>query len=248
VRLSWLEPEIVQISRQALLEQSEDWDSHFTPEFNPPPPPSDIPANRWARIAEHVARTARVSHLVHSDGLEKAVEVYGDSSHAIELATILSTSLTTGEAPFPVLEQLLRCKVDDLVAYGPFLTALTSAENVAPSQVLDVYEYFCAAARAAPTSDDFAEWVYAVRDGLASYHVQCGDQERAHELFHERFVERQEDLTAALAAARAFLARGSIGRAVYWLDVGSERAETLGKSEVAKKLRATRHSIEKRMS
>jgi hypothetical protein len=52
----------------------------------------------------------------------------------------------------------------------------------------------------------------------------------------------------ALSASRAFLAAGSISHAVRWLGIGAGRAATLGRDELAGRLRRKRERVRERLS
>jgi hypothetical protein len=67
-------------------------------------------------------------------------------------------------------------------------------------------------------------------------------------LFERRHDEDRGDVAVALSASRAFLAAGSISHAVRWLGVGAARAITLGRTELAEKLRAKQDAVRKRLS
>ncbi len=55
-------------------------------------------------------------------------------------------------------------------------------------------------------------------------------------------------MAVALTASRAFLAAGSISHAVRWLGIAAGRAQTLGRGELADKLRKKQDAVRKRMS
>ena len=54
--------------------------------------------------------------------------------------------------------------------------------------------------------------------------------------------------TVALSASRAFLAAGSISHAVRWLGIGAVRAATLGRDEMASRLRSKQARVRERLS
>ena len=87
-----------------------------------------------------------------------------------------------------------------------------------------------------------------MRDGLADFYVTAGKMEAAEELFEQRHEEDRNDVAVALSAARAFLAAGNISHAVRWLGVGAGRAQTLGREDLATKLRDKQESVRKRLS
>ena len=201
----------------------------------------------WARVAEHVARIERVAQIARDVGLPQAALRFGESAHAIELATLFQLSTRSGECsdiqPSLVIA-VLRQKVDELLVYGPFLQFLVQigmADEDGPAFALSVYRDFCAALESA-TGDGpmWTERVQAARDGLASFHVQCGDLAEGHALFARRHEEEGDGLLVALSASRAFLSVGARSQALTWLELGAQRADELGRPQVAAKLRAKR--------
>ena len=75
-----------------------------------------------------------------------------------------------------------------------------------------------------------------------------GRTEDAEALFELRHSEDQNDVAVALSASRAFLAVGSVSRAVRWLGVGAARAEALGREDMARRLREKQEAVRKRLS
>lgn len=224
-----------------------DWESLFTTGFAAPPAPGGVPEDDWPHIAEHVARAERVSSLVREQGVAPAIAAFGRSPHAVEVATVIAAASQVEAVDLELLEALLTAEIDELVAYGEFLTLLVSFG--AKDRVLDLYERFCA--NAAAKESDLVMWsdrVDAVRDGLASFYVACGHVQQGHELFEERHAEQEDDLVVALSASRAFLASGIVGRAVHWLGLGADRADGLGRDEMARTLRQKQDNLRKRMS
>jgi hypothetical protein len=90
--------------------------------------------------------------------------------------------------------------------------------------------------------------VGAIRDGLADVYVTAGMIEEAEALFEIRHEEDNNDVAVALSASRAFLAAGSISHAVRWLGVGAGRAQSLGRIELAERLRQKQEAVRKRLS
>ena len=76
-----------------------------------------------------------------------------------------------------------------------------------------------------------------MRDGLADFYVSAGMIDEAEALFETRHEEDRDDVAVALSASRAFLAAGSISHAVRWLGVGAGRAQSLGRDDLAARLR-----------
>jgi pentatricopeptide repeat protein len=93
-----------------------------------------------------------------------------------------------------------------------------------------------------------AERVGAVRDGLADFYVRAGRLDEAEALFEQRHEEDQGDVAVALSASRAFLAAGSISHAVRWLGIGAVRAASLGRDELASRLRSKQERVRERLS
>jgi len=252
VRLSFVEPSVVQIARDALVRYRDDWDELFAPQFEPPPVPADfaqgnLPQGNWPRIAEHVARAERVSAVVRNEGLEATIARFGDSTHAIEVATVVAAAAQIDEVTFELLRSLLSCEIDELIAYGGFLTLLLDVEGDR-ERVVSLYEQFCDAVCRMRSSDPgWSERVASVQDGLACLYVQVGRLDDAHELFARRHRDAT-DLTAALAASRSFLAAGHTGRSMQWLEIGAERADELDRPMMAFKLRKKREALRRRLS
>jgi hypothetical protein len=72
--------------------------------------------------------------------------------------------------------------------------------------------------------------------------------DEAESLFERRHEEDRGDVAVALSASRAFLAAGSISHAVRWLGVGAGRAQALGRTELADRLREKQAAVRKRLS
>lgn len=249
MRISWLDPDTVRAARNALASRHQDWGAHFTPEFVPGPAPAGISAAGWPRIAEHVARAEHVGQVVRERGLDEALARFGRSAHAIELATITAAAMQMDRATFEMVEALLSCEVDEGIAYGAFIELLQTLGRDRRERALEVYERFCAAFASRDTRQPmWAERVAAVRDGLAAYYTMCGRHEQAHALYLERHAEERDTLVVVLGASRAFLAAGEVGRAILWLGLGAERAEALGRPEMATKLRGKQETLRARQS
>lgn len=249
MRISWLTPEIVRAARLALAARHRDWGAHFTPEFVAGPAPAGIDAAGWPRIAEHVARAERVSQVVREHGLDEALARFRDSQHAIELATVTAAAVQAERATFEMIEAVLLRDIDEGIAYGGFLELLQTLGRDRRERALAVYERFCAAFASAPARQPmWAERVAAVRDGLAAYYTTCGKHEQAHALYLERHAEERDTLVVVLGASRAFLAAGEVGRAIVWLGLGAERAEALGRADMAARLRAKQDALRARQS
>lgn len=259
MRISWLEPEVAERIRTVLSAWNGDWAAHFTPEFQIPPPPPGMtgkhwPAGRWARAAEHVARTERVAQTVRAEGVPIALERYSDSPHAVEVATLFTLAAARPEPDSiepDLVITVLRCAIDGLLVYGPFLQLLEQIAMVderGHEPALSVYREFCT--EFAANGDDGPMWrerVGAARDGLAGFYVRCGHLDEGHALFSERHEEETDGILVALAASRVFLTAGALAQTVTWLKLGADRAQALGRDGVAAKLRAKRDRIRARM-
>ncbi len=249
MRISWLEPAVIRQAKHALLDHCTDWAEHFTPHFQAPPAPSGMLPDTWPHIAEHVARAEHVTAVLQANGFDQALEMFASSEHAIEQATLIAAANHIDIIRLDLIEQLLRCRIDDLVVYGNFLHLLTEwgASNL--PHALTIYEQFCSAIR--KTKSDHPMWtdrVGAALDGLASFYVTCGDYKQAHELFTQRHDEQTNDLVVSLCASRTFLSQNITGRAIQWLDLAATRAQTLGKSSTETKLRAKIAKLRQRLS
>ena len=249
MRISWLDQGAIVAARDALRANAEVWDEHFTPTFRPPPRPNGIAIRDWERVTEHVARAERVSAVVRDFGLDEARSRFGASPFAIEQATLAAAAHQGDELDFDMVASVLSCEIDALVFYAPFLELLLEMSRGDRDRALVVYERFSTAYAAVRSSaNDWRERVGAVRDGLASAYVDSGRLDEGHALFVQRHDEDRDDAAVALSASRAFLAAGAVARAVHWLGVGVERAEALGRPELAEKLRGKITSLRQRLS
>ncbi len=248
MRVSFVDPKVVQVTREALLKHQPDWNALFSPDFEPPPAPNGIAQDQWPQIAEHVARAERVSLVVRSQGLEASASLFGDSVHALEVATVVAAATQVNAVTFEMLRSLLSCEIDEFVTYGIFIGLLTDLD-VEHDRIVSLYEdFFQAASRAKARHPRWSERVASVQDGLASLYVQAGRLDDAHELFAKRHAAWATDLTAALAASRSFLSAGEVARAMHWLEVGATRADAIDRPMMAFRLRKKRESLRKRTS
>ena len=231
MRISWLAAEEIAVARQALSDGDKTYDDHFGvgDAFTAPPLPEGTGVLDWDRITEHVARAERVSTIVRDHGIDAALARFGESTVAIEAAT-LAAALHEGE--MLDLERVIRvlgCAIDPYVFYAPFLELLISLGAGDQSRALTAYELFVDAYVAALTGTQHArDRIGAVRDGFADILVSAGRHDEAEALFQMRHEEDQQDVAVALTASRAFLAAGSISHAVRWLGIGAGRAAMLG--------------------
>jgi hypothetical protein len=249
MRISWLSPDIVRAARAALESRHRDWGAHFTPDFVPGPAPAGIDAAGWPRIAEHVARAEHVSQVVREHGLDAALARFRHSTHAIEVATVTAAAAQAERVTFDMVADLLLHDIDEGIAYGGFIELLQSLGREQRERALDVYEQFCTAFSALPARQPmWSERVAAIRDGLASFYAVCGRFEQAHALYLERHAEERDTLVVVLGASRAFLAAGEVGRAIVWLGLGAERADALGRPDMAARLRAKQDALRARQS
>jgi hypothetical protein len=249
MRISWLAAEEIAVARQALTSGGASYDDHFSPDFTPPPIPEGTGLLDWDRITEHVARAERVSTVVREHGFEAARAQFGDSTVAIEAATV-GAAMHEGEMlDLDRVIAVLRCPIDPYVFYAPFLELLMSLGAADPARAVAAYEAFADAyAEALADSQYGHERIAAVRDGLADVYVSVGRHDDAQTLFELRHEEDQRDVAVALTASRAFLAAGSISHAVRWLGVGATRAMMLGREDMAKRLREKQDAVRKRLS
>ncbi|MEM9492419.1 MAG: hypothetical protein AAGC55_24950 [Myxococcota bacterium] len=251
--ITWLTPQVIRATRTALLSHHPDWSVHFVPDFLSPPAPADVPLKhwhgRWPAIAEHVARAERVSQVVREQGLDVALSRFRGSGHAVELATLIAAAVQAERLEFDLLDELLSCKIDEFVAYSSFLDLLNRFRDDQTESALAVYERFCAGVQQiSSTLPTWRERVDAVRDGLAGFYVMCGRPEDGHRLYLERHREDPRGTLAAIAASRVFWTAGEFGRAIVWLDMGAERADELGRGDLAGRLRKKRDVLRSRQS
>jgi hypothetical protein len=254
-RISWLEPDTTERLRAILGEWSRDFAAHFTPDFRPPPQPLGMPEGRWsderwARATEHVARSERVAQATRADGLQGAVERFGESPHAVEVATLVALALEQDIVHIELVLATLGCAVDELLLYGPILQLLgriSPDDSPVVERAVTVYRAFCAALVRIDSSEAmWADRVRAARDGLAGFYVHCGRLDEAHTLFSERHDEDSDGILVALSASRSFLAARHNGRAAVWLELGAERARQQGRTAMADKLRGKAERIRAR--
>ena len=249
MRISWLAPDVIAAARTALTARGATWDDHFTPAYQPPPPPEGLTIPGWDSITEHVARAERVSEVVREQGIDEARAAFGASDHAVELATLASAALQAEELDLPLVVSVLTADVDEMVFYAPFLELLMVFARGDLDRAIAVYEDFVTRYQAMPPGPpDRRERISAVRDGLASAYVAAGRLEAADALFATRHDEDRGDVAVALSASRAFLAAGEVARAVHWLGLGTERAEVLGRADMAATLRGKAATLRQRLS
>ncbi|HET7501086.1 MAG TPA: hypothetical protein VFK02_08790 [Kofleriaceae bacterium] len=249
MRISWLSADEIASARQALTAGGASYDDHFTPEFVAPPPPPGTPLLDWHGVTEHVARAERVSRVVREAGLEAARAQFGGSRIAIEAATLAAAAHVGDELALDEVLGVLSCAIDSYVFYAPFLELMVALGRREIDRAVAAYEAFAAAyARALGYTPGGAERVGAVRDGLADFYVSAGRLDQADALFERRHDEDRGDVAVALSASRAFLAAGSISHAVRWLGIGAVRAATLGRDELASRLRTKQARVRERLS
>ncbi len=249
MRISWLSADEIAAARGALTAGGATWDSHFAPEFVIPEEPADSGALDWAGITEHVARAERVSQVVRDLGLDEARRQFGAATTAIEVATLAAAAHEGEQLGFDEVVCVLERPIDSYVFYAPFLELLVSLGVHDLERTVTAYEQFVTAyAYALARVPHGAERIGAVKDGLADFYVSAGRTDDAEALFEQRHDEDQGDVAVALSASRAFLAAGSVSRAVRWLGVGAARAAALGREELAQKLRQKQESVRKRLS
>ena len=249
MRISWLSAEEIASARHALTAGGASYEDHFHPEFVAPPEPADLALLDWSGVTEHVARAERVSQVVRDTGLTAARARFAGSSNAIEAATLAAAAHQSDELGFEEVLRVLACTIDGYVFYAPFLELLVLLGKTQLDRAVVAYEDFVAAyARALGQIPHGAARVGAVRDGLADFYVSAGRHDDAETLFERRHEEDRGDVAVALTASRAFLAAGSVSRAVRWLGIGAVRAATLGRKELAGRLRSTQERVRERLS
>jgi hypothetical protein len=249
MRISWLSAEEIAAARQALTDGGASWDDHFDPEFESPVAPADARLLDWERITEHVARAERVSEVVREQGLAAAQARFAESDIAIEAATLAAAAHEDGALQLDQVIRVLRCDIDSYVFYAPFLELMIELGKNERDLAVQTYEHFVDAyTRALSVIPHGAAKVGAVRDGLADFYVSAGLIDKAENLFETRHEEDRGDVAVALTASRAFLAAGSISHAVRWLGIAAGRAQSLGRDELATRLRQKSEAVRKRMS
>jgi hypothetical protein len=248
MRISWLSADEIAAARAALTAGGATYDSHFTPAFVVPP--ADGPELLdWPTITEHVARAERVSEVVRNEGVAAAREKFGGSGNAIEEATLAAAAHEEETITRDEVVGVLRCPIDTYVFYAPFLELLISMSSNDLEGAVKTYEEFCAAyVHALSAVPHGAERANAMRDGLADVYVTAGLLDRAEALFEKRHEEDHRDVAVALSASRAYLAAGSVSRAMQWLGIGAARAHELGRADLAKRLQEKQDALRKRLS
>jgi len=249
MRISWLSADEIASARHALTAGGATYEDHFHPDFVVPPEPAETPLLDWLGVTEHVARAERVSAVVREVGLEGARARFAGSGFAIEAATLAAAAHQGDDLGFDEVVGVLGCAIDSYVFYAPFLELLVALGKGQVDRSVRAYEDFVAAyARALGQVPHGAARVGAVRDGLADFYVSAGRLDDAEALFERRHEEDRGDVAVALSASRAFLAAGSISHAVRWLGVGAFRAATLGREELASRLRVKQARVRERLS
>jgi hypothetical protein len=249
MRISWLSAEEIAAARQALQAGGASWDDHFDPEFESPAAPAEPRLLDWERITEHVARAERVSQVVREQGLAAARARFAASDVAIEAATLAAAAHQDDALDLDQVIRVLRCDIDSYVFYAPFLELMIEMGKGERDLAVRTYEDFVDAyAAALRTIPHGAAKIGAVRDGLADFYVSAGLIDKAEALFETRHDEDSRDVAVALTASRAFLAAGSVSHAVRWLGIAAGRAQSLGRDELADRLRKKQEAVRKRMS
>lgn len=241
--------EEIAAARHALTAGGATWDDHFGPEFATPPPPDEPQLLDWERITEHVARAERVSAIVREQGLAAARARFAASQVAIEAATLAAAAHQDGALDLDQVIKVLRCDIDSYVFYAPFLELMIMMGKSERELAVITYERFVDAYTAALREIPHGSAkVGAVRDGLADFYVSVHQIDKAEALFEVRHEEDRADVAVSLTASRAFLAAGSISHAVRWLGIAAGRAQTLGRDELATRLRQKQDAVRKRLS
>ncbi len=249
MRISWLSAEEILAARRALKAQGASWDDHFGPDFATPSEPPGLEHFDWAGMTEHVARAERVSEVVREQGLAAARVRFAASEVAIEAATLAAAAAQDEALDLDQVIKVLRCEIDTYVFYAPFLEMMIAMSKSDREQAVATYEQFADAyADALSVVPHGSARIGAMRDGLADFYVTAGKFEDAENMFERRHEEDRNDVAVALSAARAFLAAGNVSHAVRWLGVGAGRAQSLGRDDLAKRLREKQESVRRRLS
>ncbi|MBA2541024.1 MAG: hypothetical protein H0V17_15400 [Deltaproteobacteria bacterium] len=251
MRISWLSADEIAAAREALTAGGRSWDDHFpSGQFAGVPPPAGHLIEDWTHVTEHVARAERVSQIVRDFGFEEAVARFGASGIAIEAATLAAAAHEGSVLDFDRVSGVLRCPIDSLVFYAPFLELMVELGKDRVDRTVALYEEFVDAYAESAVADAprGLERIGAARDGLADFYVSVGRFDEAEALFEKRHDEDRGDVAVALSASRAFLAAGSVSHAVRWLGVGAERATRLGRSDLAIKLIQKQERVRERLS
>ncbi|HTL32525.1 MAG TPA: hypothetical protein VL326_05355 [Kofleriaceae bacterium] len=263
MRISWLSAEEIAAARRALKASGATWDDHFArplsafadqgraaEQFEIPAEPPGLQHFDWAHMTEHVARAERVSQVVREQGLAAARARFADSGVAIEAATLAAAAHQDDKLDLDQVIDVLECEIDSYVFYAPFLELMIEmGRRDDLDRAVKAYERFADAyAKALSDIPHGSARVGAIRDGLADVYVTAGMIDEAEALFEIRHEEDRNDVAVALSASRAFLAAGSISHAVRWLGVGAGRAQSLGRSELAERLRQKQEAVRKRLS
>jgi len=231
MRLAWLDPRTVQAARDALGQTD---------------PPAGVDPDRWRGIENFVRRAEAVSAVVRAEGVDVAIERFGGSSRAVEVAVVIMASSAIDRATVAQIQSLLECDIDEDILYGTFLRLLVQLER-SRTETLAIYEQFHE--RVSAHHSDHPQWkerLAVVREGLAELYIASGRYDAGHDLFAARNAEDTEDLAVALSASRAFLAAGKPGRAAEWLGRAADRAREHGRREMERKLREKQRVLEDR--
>lgn len=231
MRLSWLDPQTVSAALQAIGSAE---------------PPDGIEPERWPAIENLVRRAEVVGSLVRTQGVDAAVQQFGQSRHAVEVAVVIMACASVGRAGVEQVRTLLECDIDEDILYGTFLRLLVDVEK-SRDETLAIYESFHAKVLA-HTSDhpQWPERLAVVREGLAELYIASARYDEGHSLFEARHLEDTGDLTVALAAARSFLAAGQSERAADWLGKAADRAKQHGRPAMETRLREKQRVLKER--
>jgi hypothetical protein len=259
MRISWVHPDEAERAREVLRQGHSSWEDLFDAHSDTlvvGAPPSGFDEARWPTLAEHVARTERVREVVARAGIDAAHQRFASSPFAIERAALFAaqedqvTPQTEHEPHVAALEGMLGCPIDELIAYGHFLSRLVELGlGREPSRTVVAFEQFVeAAVRVSPREPSWPERLQVARDGLAALYVRVGRAADGDALYCRRFHEEPRDMTISIGAARAFLEAGDVSRSVVWLERAAARAQMIGRHDLGERLLGKVVSLRSRMS
>lgn len=259
MRISWVHPDQAERIRWELRQRHASWEELFDAESDlvrAGDPPTGFEGARWPTLAEHIARTERVREAIARTGIDAASLRFASSPHAIERAALFAaqedpaSSQANAKGHVAAVVGVLACPIDELLAYGHFLSRLVELGlDADPRHTVAAFEQFVdAAERVLPSEPSWPERLQVARDGLAALYVRVGRTDDGDALYCRRFHEEPRDMTISIGAARAFLEAGDVSRSVIWLERAAARADMLGRSDLKERLLGKVTSLRSRMS